>query len=650
MNERFYNLIPLVYKEQDFEQGQPLRALAAVLEQGYDLLHEDIAKLYENWFIELCDQSIIVNIAHQVGIEDLDERDLLKSERRYVANHLAYKRRSGQQKTLNNALQDSTEYKFITRDAYDKMASTWTPADPSHLPVTFLVDDQPAPFDQSSRTADFRNNPPNALHPQALQSATLQTQHGRINLNSVNLSVWTMTSIPVTKVQLARVKGAKGRYHLSPLGFDLKLSNDHGLFNDAHRQDAQPRPVTRANYRDYLPSGQDETQHAPVNFYVFDPQKRRYEALPSGKIQLADLSHWKTNSHHDAAIVFDPDSGRVEILQQTLTGRVYASYAYYANTFFGARAHYTQINIAAEQPILVCGNTAYAGTVATMTEALQQWQQCHSSIVLIDNLIYQDDLAIDLKGKNLKITADNNTQPLVQGKITLTNSASESAEVLIEGLNIEGTIEIGDNIHLTLYKTTLLNESVSLKALDSNESHQQHRQVPLVNSLVSAFICPKESQTTIKDSVVVTHQDQQPQGIVSIESSTVMGDFYCRQVQTIKDSIISGILMIKDPRDAQLSHSYMGGCESALNGQTNQLVIGTEHDHRILHFKASSIDHAQFCRLSYYSAEVILIGAANGEEMGVFNGYRCRLREKKLIERIDKYLPHGLDLQLVSMD
>ena len=52
--DRLYNLLPVVYRQRDTEQAEPLRALLQIIAEQVNLVEDDIAQLYENWFIETC--------------------------------------------------------------------------------------------------------------------------------------------------------------------------------------------------------------------------------------------------------------------------------------------------------------------------------------------------------------------------------------------------------------------------------------------------------------------------------------------------------------------------------------------------------------------------------------------------------------------
>ena len=54
--DRLYALLPAVYRARDDERGQPLRALLQVIAEQVEVLSADLEALYDNWFIETCDE------------------------------------------------------------------------------------------------------------------------------------------------------------------------------------------------------------------------------------------------------------------------------------------------------------------------------------------------------------------------------------------------------------------------------------------------------------------------------------------------------------------------------------------------------------------------------------------------------------------
>ena len=57
--DRLYDLIPVVYRLRDAKQGYSLKALLRVIAEQVNLVEDDITQLYENWFIETCQDWVV---------------------------------------------------------------------------------------------------------------------------------------------------------------------------------------------------------------------------------------------------------------------------------------------------------------------------------------------------------------------------------------------------------------------------------------------------------------------------------------------------------------------------------------------------------------------------------------------------------------
>ena len=65
--DRLYGLLPVIYRLQDADQGYPLQSLLRVITEQVNLVEEDIAQLYENWFIETCQDWVVPYIGDLIG-------------------------------------------------------------------------------------------------------------------------------------------------------------------------------------------------------------------------------------------------------------------------------------------------------------------------------------------------------------------------------------------------------------------------------------------------------------------------------------------------------------------------------------------------------------------------------------------------------
>jgi hypothetical protein len=57
--DRLYNLLPVLYRERDEQQGLPLRDLLRIVTEQADILYSDVQLLWDDFFIETCEPWVI---------------------------------------------------------------------------------------------------------------------------------------------------------------------------------------------------------------------------------------------------------------------------------------------------------------------------------------------------------------------------------------------------------------------------------------------------------------------------------------------------------------------------------------------------------------------------------------------------------------
>ena len=107
--DRLYELLPVVHRQRDVEQGRPLQALLRVIAEQVEVVEADIDQLYENWFIETCEDWVVPYLGDLIGYRLVHEagepgdvtsprqraRNKILIPRREVANTIRYRRRKG---------------------------------------------------------------------------------------------------------------------------------------------------------------------------------------------------------------------------------------------------------------------------------------------------------------------------------------------------------------------------------------------------------------------------------------------------------------------------------------------------------------------------------------------------------------------------
>lgn len=223
IEERFYAaLLPAIYRIRDHAQGEPLRALLAILEHELLAVRDDTQGLYEDWFIETCQEWVVPYIGDLLGVEL--QRSLRAegfTQRAYVANTLRYRRRKGTATVLEQLSRDVTGWPTRAVEYFQRLTTTQHVQHVRlHAPVTAslrgaaeleLAD---GPFGRECHTAEVRS---------------IEKAGGRFNIPNIGLHVWRLRPYPLAQVEARAVQHAgvpAGRYCFDVLGRSGPLFND----------------------------------------------------------------------------------------------------------------------------------------------------------------------------------------------------------------------------------------------------------------------------------------------------------------------------------------------------------------------------------------------------------------------------------------
>jgi len=218
--EKLYQLLPAVYQIRDAERGYPLKALISVLAEQAKIIEDDIAHLYENWFIETCDEWLVPYIGDLLrvwGIYPDRERGGI-SQRAYIANSLRYRRRKGTATVLEQLALDITGWRARVVEFFQILCTT---ENYNHLRLrnhltldlrqTKELELLNTTFDSIAHTIDVR---------------PICNRCGWHNIPRIGIFLWRLQSYPVTKgTARAVTTPPDGCYTFNPLGCDAPLFN-----------------------------------------------------------------------------------------------------------------------------------------------------------------------------------------------------------------------------------------------------------------------------------------------------------------------------------------------------------------------------------------------------------------------------------------
>lgn len=431
--ERLYQLLPAFHRQRDAMEGEPLRALLAVIEAEFGALEADIAGLYENWFIETCDEWVVPYIGDLLRVRGL--RQMLSagfSQRAFVANTLAYRRRKGTAAVLEQLARDITGWPPRAVEFFERLSATQhmnhvraqcvrTP----DLRDTNSLELLPGPFGTAEHTVDVRR---------------IARNRGLYNIPNVGLFLWRLESYGVVRSDAFAVADPPdGRFTFDPLGRDLPVFNPPQTETEITHLAEEvnvPGALRRRPLYDELESRRlalvnDETPSAlyfgeqPVLQVFLDGQS---DPVPPERISICDLGNLPQNPNEwrrpaaekkyrkegpPAADVpvkilvgVDPVRGRVALPAGSASKTVEVSYSYAAPADIGGGPYNRQGTIT---PLLNGRKVGWQAGVSrtlpnetgtlfqSLTNAVRKWNQQPAGTVgilaILDSHSYRENLA-----------------------------------------------------------------------------------------------------------------------------------------------------------------------------------------------------------------------------------------------------------------
>jgi hypothetical protein len=329
-----YELLPAFYRMRDTDQGLELRALLRVVAEQLAVVEDDIGQLYDDWFIETCQDWVTPYIGDLVGYELVHEagepspgtaaRDQLRNRilepRSDVAHTVRDRRRKGTLALLDLLARDAAGWPSRAVELYRLLG--WNQhvahvrqhrggtADLRRGEALDLLD---GPFDRLAHTVDVR------------RIASHRTR-GRFNVPSVGVFVWRLRPYSVTHTPAHRLDEVGGSaYAFSVLGNSVQLFNRPRLAIEPVHVPGEldlPTPIRRRGFERRTRAGHAAAVAARVSeaYYGPDrsvtiwapgwPRRDSPQPIPAAAIVPADLTGW-TYRPRRGTVAVDPVLGRI---------------------------------------------------------------------------------------------------------------------------------------------------------------------------------------------------------------------------------------------------------------------------------------------------------------------------------------------------
>jgi hypothetical protein len=599
--DRLYELLPAVYRQRDAEQGYPLQTLLRVIAEQVDVVEADISQLYENWFIETCQDWVVPYISDLIGYRLVHEagepgdvntlqgvqRNKILIPRREVANTIRYRQRKGTLALLELLANDVAGWPARAVEFYRLLS--WT-QHVNHLrPLQGRTVDLrqgdtlnrlDGPFDELAHTVDVRR-------------ITSPHDLGRYNIPDVGVFIWRLKPYSVTKTPAYCLEEVSPNcYTFSVLGNDTPLyTRPQPETDPTHIADELnlPTPIRRRAFE--IHKNQYYGEYQSLQIWEGVPQRSPPSMQPIllERIIPADLSNWQYRPPQGMVAV-DPVLGRLVFPPRQLPkGGVWVSYQYgfsadigggeYDRTLSQPAKHkiyqvVRQVTKPGEFPTI---NAALAGWQAEQQQAAQQQadprqqeQLRHAVIEITYSGVFTERFDINLEpNQSLQIRAANRTRPVIR-LLDYQADAADSLRVTTKAgshFTLDGLLIAGRGVQIQ----TDWSESTDDKPMISEPIRVTIRHSTLVPGW--ALHCDCEPKRPAEPSLELFNVNAK----VSIEHS-IIGSIQVNQdeVQTdpipiqISDSILDATSSEREALDAPgypVAHAQLTILRSTVFGQ-----------------------------------------------------------------------------------
>lgn len=590
--DRLYDLLPVVYRQRDADRGYPLRALLRVIAEQVEVVEQDIECLYENWFIETCEDWVVPYLGDLIGYRPVLEAglpgdprrpegralNLALSPRAAVANTLAHRSRKGTLALLELLARDVAGWPARAVESFPQLAAT---ASLRHLRPergrfadlrrAGSLDDLGGPFDELAHRVDVRR---------------LGSSHsrGRFNIPAVALFIWRLRAYSVTGAP------ANCLERVAPHGFTFSvLGNDTPLFVRPQPEEEPTQIACRLNVP--APLRRRDLARRPGDFYgagrsfqiwvgaKAGPRSQEIvrRPVPPERIVVADLSGWQYQPRRDTVAV-DPELGRIAFpRRQAPDLGVWVTYHYGFSADLGGGEYERPLSQPAGATVYRVGE---AEDLQRIWDALALWEKerpQHAVIEITDSGVYTEQLSLELgRGRSLQIRAAVGTRPVLRlldwrtpRPDSLTVRGEGGSDLVLDGLMVTGrSVRIlGGLATVTLRHCTLVpgwglhgNCDPREPAEPSLELYDATGCIVIEHSIVGSIQVNQDEVRTdplvirVSDSVLdATSPEREALGApgqlvahvrLTVERSTVFGQVQVHAIDLAENSLFEGLIRV----------------------------------------------------------------------------------------------------------
>jgi hypothetical protein len=706
--DRLYELLPAVHRTRDVEQGEPLHALLRVIAGQVNVVEDDIAGLYENWFIETCEDWVVPYIGQLVGYQPavdpgLSTDNLTPSGRARaraifprmdVANTVRNRRRKGTLAILEEIAQDSASWPARAIEFFRSLA--WSQnVSYTHLHRGQMVDVR------NGDALDLLNTPFDSIaHTGNVRRIASTRRRGRHNIPSVGVFVWRLKSYSVTNTKAHCLDGMGSiAYTFSVLG------NNAPLFNNPLPESSDTAVAGELNLPGHIRRralDKHPKQYVSNSFSFTAPNWQR----PGSHVKIvsADLSDWKAYRLLRNMVAVDPVLGRLLFpAEQPPKDGVWVSYHYGFSADMGG-GEYKRTLSEPVGPDPKTPATVYqigSGKYKTIQSALDAWTKDAPKVAVIEfteSGVFTEQLQIQIPAAaSLELRAASQVRPVLRLLDWQTDQpdalgieGAEGSRATLDGLIVVGrAVKVSGKLaRFTLRHSTLVpgwnlqNDCVPMHPSDpSLEIESSTVAVNIEHSIVGTILvslpppdnynppAAAEKADTLRcggfhadplcfnvsDSILdATSVDGKAFGApecsvahvcLKIQRTTVFGQVQVHALELAEDSIFTGQVFVARRQIGCVRFCYVAPGSRTPRQYECQPPAGQSNPAPV--FNSTRYGAPDYAQLSLRCPKAISAGASDQSEMGAFHDLYQPQRTALLRARLDESVPAGMEAGII---
>ncbi|MFD5796988.1 hypothetical protein ACFWIO_26385 [Streptomyces diastatochromogenes] len=692
-------LLPRWHRLRDAEEGEPLRALLAVIAEQLDRVRDGVQQGYEDLFVETAAPWVLPYLGDLVGYRTLPGyervlttglhgggRDALAeavAPRRDVAATVANRRRKGTLHLLEELSEQVADWparavelsRLVAHTQPVKLYGTGRRGDRGRL--LDLRDGSAlalagGPFEQTARTVDVRR-------------ANSPKKQGGWTPAGVGLFVWRLKPYSLTSSPAYCIDRARNLYTFSILGNDTPLvTKPVPEPSPAHiaAVDNVPAFITRRLLHDRLAD-----YYGPGKSLVIrrDGEDR---PVPPADIVVADLSDWRYRPKRGQVAV-DPELGRIAFGSRSAPRQgVWVDYHHAFGADMGGGEYERPDR--EPRPDAEFYRVGPGQPYQRIMDAYRAWQDEGSPertgiIEITHSGAYQEQLDFDLDpGDRLELRAAEGTRPVIRLLDWYSNrpdalniravnddcAPHERPRLVLDGLLVAGRgINVTGPMGAVVVRHSTLVPGWSLEPECEPHSPEEPSIVlerttaclQIEHSILGTIevigdeVSEDPLDIHLRDSVLdATGPDREAlsapdcrhaHAVLHLHRTTVIGEVHTHAVEIAENSVFTGRLHVARRGIGCLRYCYVPpGSRTPRRHRCQPDLVGPEQAARVRPLFASErYGTPWYGQLADRCAEEIRRGADDGAELGAFHDLYRPQREDGLRARLAEYSPAGAD-------